>query len=435
MATNWGADSPIWAMLAGGGAGMLSAGPGQSQLGGGLMGMLQGGQMAQQMQQAKQTQALREMQMAQMKREQEAEERYRNAVSPQPVGPQYAMANGAGPGRVGPTTQAAAGMSQEGNPLLAGLPAPMRSLLPNLPMSAGVQLIGQSLNREAKTPTVQEFYDEKGAPYKAQYVNGQWQKVGGSKTDDQLVKVLNPDGTIRYVPRSQAVGQAAPDEAMIVMGPDGKPMFARGGSQSVKCLISGLTNSSQSKVEEQLIDMTAQTAQVNRIASQFKPEYQQVGTRAGLTWARIRDKGGMNLDPTERQQVADFAKYRAEAGQFFADRLKAMSGAAVTEQEMKRQEAYLPTPGTGIFDGDSPTEFAAKTKRMQEFMTNATARLHYVSKKGMSIKDVSLDEMPKVIRSRGNELAGEFGKRGLDGDALKSAVRQQLAREFGLVGD
>jgi hypothetical protein len=258
---------------------------------------------------------------------------------------------------------------------------------------------------------------------------------GPEKKDEQLVKVLNPDGTVKYVPRAEAVGKAAPDEAMVVMGPDGKPMFARGGSQSVKGLVSGLTNSSQNKVEEQLIDMTAQMAQVNRIAGQFRPEYQQIGTRAGLTWDRIRDKAGMNLGSDERKQVADFAKYRAEAGQFFADRLKAMSGAAVTEQEMKRQETYLPTPGTGIFDGDSPTEFASKTKRMQEFMTNATARLHYVSKKGMSIKDVSLDEMPKVIRSRGNELASEFGKRGLEGDALKSAVRQQLAREFGLVGE
>lgn len=79
MAMNWGADNPLWAMLAGGGAGMLSAGPGQSQLGGGLMGMLQGGQMAQQMKQAQQMEAFRQMQMADMKRKQEQDEQRRQA--------------------------------------------------------------------------------------------------------------------------------------------------------------------------------------------------------------------------------------------------------------------------------------------------------------------------------------------------------------------
>jgi hypothetical protein len=94
-------------------------------------------------------QAAMGMQLAKTKREEEAEERYRAAITPQPIGPQYAMASGTGPGRVGPTVQAAANAQTEGNPLLASLPAPVRSVLPNLPMSAGVQLIGQALNRES----------------------------------------------------------------------------------------------------------------------------------------------------------------------------------------------------------------------------------------------------------------------------------------------
>jgi hypothetical protein len=219
------------------------------------------------------------------------------------------------------------------------------------------------------------------------------------------------------------------------MGPDGKPLFMRGGSQAIQAMQSGLTKAGQDKVQDQLIDMTAQMSQVNRIKGSFKPEFQQIGTRAGLSWDAIRDKAGMNLNAQERQGVAEFAKYKAEAGQYFADRLKAMSGAAVTEQEMKRQEAYLPNPGSGVFDGDSPTQFAAKVERMQDFMQKATARLHYVSKKGMNISQVPLEDMPKVIRERGNELAKSLEGKGLSEEAKRDAVRRQLATEFGLVSE
>jgi hypothetical protein len=408
----------IGAAGAGGASGIGQVGAGVGQ---GLLGYSQ-------LQQQQQMGQLRAMQMADAKRKQEQEAARQASLGKMFERPpvQHAMAGG---GMPGPTPEAQSRMQP---PIAQMFPGQDVDALKNY-ASAFPEQFGQVMGQRLMPKTSEGFtlgegqvrYDPSGKPI----------ATGPAKQDEQLVKVLGPDGTVKYVRRSQAEGQAAPDEAMVVMGPDGKPMFARGGAQSVKGLVSGLTNSSQNKIEEQLIDMTAQQAQVNRIASQFRPEYQQIGTRAGLSWSTIRDKAGMNLGPEERKQVADFAKYRAEAGQYFADRLKAMSGAAVTEPEMKRQEAYLPTPGTGIFDGDSPTEFAAKTKRMQEFMTNATARLHHVSKKGMNIKDVPLDDMPRIIRSRGDQLAAEFGKRGLQGDELKATVRRQLATEFGLVSE
>jgi hypothetical protein len=269
----------------------------------------------------------------------------------------------------------------------------------------------------------------KGGPADPTYLGAK------SNLTEPLQKVLNPDGTVKYVRRSQAEGATAPDGAMIVMGPDGKPLFMRGGSQAMQGMVSGLGQKAQNEVQEQLLNTTAQLAQVNRISEKFKPEFQQIGTRAGMAWSAIKDKGGMTLDPQDRRALGEFTQYRAEAANFYADRLKAMSGSAVTEHEMKRQSAYLPNPGTGVFDGDSPTELAAKNSRMREFFQNVTARLHYVSKNGMDIKNVSLEKMPEVIRDRGNALEGEFKKRGLDGDQLKAAVRRQLAGEFGLVNE
>lgn len=253
------------------------------------------------------------------------------------------------------------------------------------------------------------------------------------KEDKTLVKVMGPDGKVTYQPREQAIGHAAPDEAMIVMGPDGKPIFARGGGQSVSQLSGALTQKSQGEVEKDLLDMTAQSQQVNRISGAYKPEYQQLGTRWSNMAAAAKDKLGFKPDEQTAAGLRDFTNYRAEAAQFFTDRLKAMAGAAVTESEGKRQEAYLPTPGTGLFDGDSPEQFKSKLDRMQDFFNNATARLHYVQRNGLTIKDVPIDKMPDVIRDRGATLAREMTNRGLQGDELKAAVRSQLAREFGLL--
>jgi hypothetical protein len=148
MATNWGADSPIWAMLAGGGAGMLSAGPGQSQLGGGLMGMLQGGQMAQQTQQAKQMQALREMQMADMKRKQEQEEARRQAearIASRVSGAPNMAAN--------PQLASAGGTPSMGPPNVAGLmadPAAFQDIV----AAYGLPQAMQMMQREDKETVV-----------------------------------------------------------------------------------------------------------------------------------------------------------------------------------------------------------------------------------------------------------------------------------------
>jgi hypothetical protein len=390
---------------------------------------------------------------ADQQRKAQAQQQYENLLAGIPT-PEATGAAMAQPGvRPGPTPQAARSLT--GADPLAGVNPLTRSLLGTMDVSQGAPAMIGMMNKSpiAAAPgttlldprTYKPIYTspekppegfQRGPDGSLSLVPGYAEGKGQiASLTEPLQKVMNPDGTVNYVPRSQAIGKTAPDEAMVVMGPDGKPLFMRGGSQAIQAMQSGLTKAGQDKVQDQLIDMTAQMSQVNRIKGSFKPEFQQIGTRAGLSWDAIRDKAGMNLNAQERQGVAEFAKYKAEAGQYFADRLKAMSGAAVTEQEMKRQEAYLPNPGSGVFDGDSPTQFSAKVERMQDFMQKATARLHYVSKKGMNISQVPLEDMPKIIRDRGNELAKSIEGRGLDDAAVKDAVRRQLAKEFGLVSE
>ncbi len=54
---------------------------------------------------------------------------------------------------------------------------------------------------EVKPPTIQEFYDEQtGLPYKAQFVDGQWQRIGGAKAPSRgMIVRQNPDGSTELI--------------------------------------------------------------------------------------------------------------------------------------------------------------------------------------------------------------------------------------------
>jgi hypothetical protein len=259
------------------------------------------------------------------------------------------------------------------------------------------------------------------------------EKTTGS---DPLVKVLNPDGTVTYVPRSQAAGKSAPDEASIVFGPDGKPIFARGGSQAITAMQTGLTQAAQNKVNEELLSATNNRMMTIDIARRFKPEYQEIPTKIGMEWTALKEKGGGILgkaSPEQKAALDDYSQYRASAAQQFALTLKEMSGVAVNPTEFKRAESWLPNPGSGMFDGDSPTELQSKVKRFREFQDKAIARLSYTQKNGLKFDQVELDAMPKIISKRGTELETQFKSEGKSGEELRMMVRRELAREFGLV--
>lgn len=248
---------------------------------------------------------------------------------------------------------------------------------------------------------------------------------------EPLVKVVTDKG-VEWKPRSQAAGMAAPDEAMIVYGPDGKPIVQKGGVTT----IGQLSKPTVTEIEKDLKAATEQLQQVKNIGAKYKPEFQNIWTKIGMEGSALKDKLGMQVAPETAEALGEFTSYRAEAAQYFADRLKAMSGAAVTEPEMKRQEAYLPNPGTGLLDGDSPKQLEAKLRRMDEFMTKATARLNYIRKNGIELKDAPpLDKMKSIIDQRGAALDAELKATIPDAAQRRATVRQKLSAEFGLVNE
>jgi hypothetical protein len=258
------------------------------------------------------------------------------------------------------------------------------------------------------------------------------------KDDEQLVKVLNPDGTVKYAKRSEAVGQSAPDEATMVMGPDGKPIYMRGGVQAMTALQTGMTQAAQTELDKAIIAATGTRMQATEITRKFKPEYQEIPTKIGMEWTALKEKGGGwfgKASAKDKAALTEFVQYRAESAQLFANILKEMSGVAINPTEFERAEAWLPNPGSGMFDGDSPSEMKGKTERFIDFQNKVVARLSYARKHGLAIKDVSLDDMPQLIQERWDALDKQFEQNGMtEVEIRRRAVREQIAREFGFTG-
>ena len=220
---------------------------------------------------------------------------------------------------------------------------------------------------------------------------------------------------------------------MTVYDSEGNPIVTMGGAEPV-------TKATQNKVQAKMLDIGDTLANVASIKSKFLPEYQMIGTRIGFSWDKMKDKLSDTplasltgtLSPEEAQALDDYTQYRAAAAQNFATTLKQMSGVAVNPTEFKRTEAWLPNPGTGIFDGDSPAELKAKIIRFEEFTKKAMMKYTYINNHGLSINAVDVEQMPYLMNRRGNEIAAKYEAQGLSGNDLNTAVKAALGEEFGL---
>ena len=302
-----------------------------------------------------------------------------------------------------------------------------------------------------KAPQTREV--KRGDKIITQEWNGaMWRDVGEAprSTDDRtLTPVYDPNSPtgVRLVPRDQAAGQPGPLPPgwSVEVGKDGQVRIvqgAMGGRPTQTDPVTGLSNEVLKELDKNLVSAQGQAMQVNRFAQQFKPIYQTIPERGRMWGTALQERLGMDPGPDAKASLAEFTRFKAEASQFFADRLKEMSGGAVTDGEAARQMAYLPTPGTGLFDGDSPSEFSAKTERLQGFFDAAAARLAYIRKAGIGISSmkeleskVPLEQVPKLIRSAIDAAKSDLAKDypNASPETLESYAVRRVARDFGLM--
>jgi hypothetical protein len=194
--------------------------------------------------------------------------------------------------------------------------------------------------------------------------------------------------------------------------------------------------STVTNLQDQLLQSSGRLSSYNRIEAGFKPEYFQPSFRAGQTWSAIKEKAGANLDPQQKQVLTDFSQFKQNSIQELNAAIKAQTGATVTADEAPRIIAGLPNAGSGLFDGDSPTEFKAKLDNSTKQLRLAEARNIYALRNGLSLKNIPLDSVPKLMNDRAADLAKQYQV-----DLKKAtptqinAIKRQLAVEFGIAAD
>lgn len=189
-------------------------------------------------------------------------------------------------------------------------------------------------------------------------------------------------------------------------------------------------------IDKDIIESGANIMALREIDRQFKPQYQETFTRAKTLWSSAKDKMGFELPQAEREQLADFSKFKRNAIDTLNKYIKSITGAAMSIQEAERILRGLPNPGTGLFDGDSPVEFKAKLDDAMRQMRFAQARYAYMKRSGLALGDApQLDKMPTIMNSRAKEIetAIRSQKKVTNENDIRALTRQVLSQEFGLV--
>jgi hypothetical protein len=222
---------------------------------------------------------------------------------------------------------------------------------------------------QPKAPNVETIYDPD---------SGQEQKVIWSPEKGEYVPIGG-----KKAPSGTKFSLTQPDGTTIEFGEGNMPL--------------GKTATNQ--VDERALNAAELGARLGQIASDFKPEYQTLGTKfSNLVRSGKASLDPSLLDPAEKQELTNFAEYRSGAIENLNTILKEMSGAAVTPQEFERIKAVMPNAGTGLFDGDDPVTFQAKLERAMTDTDKALARYQYYKAAGIpgSIDAIPLTDVQKV---------------------------------------
>ena len=203
-----------------------------------------------------------------------------------------------------------------------------------------------------------------------------------------------------------------------------------------------LTKPTMGAVEKKIISSSDMLDKLNAAGARFKKEYHQIEGRFGAMKTAVLEKaeGTWITDwlgsakPEEKQFLGEFTAYKATTAETFTQILKELSGVAVNPNEYKRAEAFIPNVGSGLFDGDSPSQVKAKRENMQRFVTNALRKYHYIRRNDLSVTDPGtpgLEQMPKIMQDRGQELYIQYSGQGLSPEQILDSVTRKLIEEFG----
>jgi hypothetical protein len=203
------------------------------------------------------------------------------------------------------------------------------------------------------------------------------------------------------------------------------------GSKVVTNVYTGqLDKTNKTKVQEQQLNTGDQIARLNNIQFSYRPEFLNIKFRAGQEWNTLKDKFS-NLPAAEKATLSAYSTYKQNATQNLNLTIKEITGAAMSDAEAGRITSTLPNAGTGVFDGDSPTQFESKLNNGIQQTKYALARKQYALKNGLNWQDTPLDQMPAIVNKRADDIAKQYKLNPKD-PKDRNTIKTQLAAEFGI---
>jgi len=181
-------------------------------------------------------------------------------------------------------------------------------------------------------------------------------------------------------------------------------------------------------VDKDLLELGRSRLNFQSAINQFRPEFLTRPFQAKMTLLSEAEKLNRPLSETEKSDLTAYTAFQQNAMSNLNLYINQLTGAAIgAGSEENRLRSAIPDP-----QKDSPTQFESKTTEVLRLGKLAEVRLSYVKKNGLKITDVSLDNIPSIMKAREAEIARDL-KLDPNKPADRDAIRTKLAQEFGLL--
>jgi hypothetical protein len=196
----------------------------------------------------------------------------------------------------------------------------------------------------------------------------------------------------------------------------------------------GVGKEGQNALDKLAMSTGDRLARIDRIETAYKPEYLEQRFKGTQSLRAAGEKFGITkLTPEQKTQLTQYTQFKQDSVRDLNAYINEVTGAAIGQgEEADRIKSGVPNAGTGLFDGDSPTEFAAKMKNTIRDLRTVEARVQYIKNNGLKVVDVPLDKMPDIMRKREKELISSLGL-DITKPEDKVILKSRLGQEFGLM--
>ncbi len=219
----------------------------------------------------------------------------------------------------------------------------------------------------------------------------------------------------------------------------------------------GVSKSTASQIEKDLLDQTAMLPQLYAIEDTYKAEFLRIGEKASQEWnaLKVKAQGKKALSADDRKALQEYRVFRQNTISNINEYIKKITGAQMSEVEATRLREALPDAGKGgifgILSGDDEVTFEATLDNIVHKTRMAAARLQYIHKNGFTVvrnkkgeaedfrndlgESITLDLMPIIMEGRAKEMDTRIRLElpGQPEEFYDSQVSQQLLKEFGLM--